>query len=219
MLFYIIFMKLWVNVSSSDKPLALNGMCVVSILEDKFLKRGRLELGVCRWNDKNYALSSPEAMDKFGKSPETYANVVHRVGHERPELILLLDLQDDFPGLAPIKSLRRPMHVMTCSRTSWARAERLPENEELAHAWSEWDKPRVKTAQFETKNIGAQPADVQREKQTQCAPMVDSEAQTMSEVAVNTERPAVKSPRLLSRLDFQPYWVQNDEILVAADEE
>lgn len=184
-------------------------MCIVSILEEQFLKRGRLDLGVCRWNDKNYALSSPEAMDKFGKSPEIYANVVHRIGHERPELIFLLDLQDDFPGLAQVKNLRSLTHAMTCSRTSWARAKRLPENEELANAWSEWDKPRIET-QFETKNFGAQPSDDQREKQTQCTPMIDSEAQTMSDIAVHTERPAIKSPRLLSHLDFQPYWLQND---------
>ncbi|XP_059485620.1 cilia- and flagella-associated protein 206-like [Neocloeon triangulifer] len=190
----------WVPVNP-ELPLALNGICVVSVLDKhSYIKKGDLSLGLCKWRDQFYTLSSPEAMDEFGKNPRKYADVVHRAGHKRPELILLLDMQDQFPALERLKTLRRPIHMMTSEKASRARAERLPMKEEWNDAWSEWDKPHVLDTQYETKNIGAHPSNIQRDRETQCAPRVDSEAQTMSDVCVNTDRPAVPLPRLVSHV-------------------
>ncbi|XP_065349841.1 cilia- and flagella-associated protein 206-like [Cloeon dipterum] len=189
-----------------ENPLALNGICAVSVLEKySYIKKGDPSLGVCKWRDKFYALSSPEALERFGKNPQLYADVVHRLGHDRPELILLMGMQDEFPGLKRLAELRQPIHMMTCDKASRARAARLPVKEEWADAWSEWDKPRVLGTQFETKNIAAQPSDVQRDRDTQCAPKVDSEMQTMSDAYVNTDVPAIKSPRFVSHVVPPPY--------------
>lgn len=87
-----------------DGEVAFNGFCPVTIVQRRgLLLPGDVVLGSVKWERKYYAFVNKEKRDLFMKDPSYWHNQAVNVARNRPELIALLGLHNEFPDLqAPV---------------------------------------------------------------------------------------------------------------------
>jgi hypothetical protein len=79
-------------------PLDYQGFCPWSIvMQNGVVVPGNPNLGVIRYREHHYVLSSTAALAEFAANPQSFIEATISKAREKPELIHLLRLGDDFP--------------------------------------------------------------------------------------------------------------------------
>ncbi|XP_069694872.1 cilia- and flagella-associated protein 206 [Periplaneta americana] len=130
------------QVTDFDKiPLQYLGFCAWSIIEGHgALIPGNPNMGVCRWNGNYYAFSSPAAAAEFGRHPDKYVLAVTDLMQKKPELISLLQLQEqvsagELPVMKPEPVIKRDSAIQT-------ELHPIPSYIDPTYRWNEWDLKR-----------------------------------------------------------------------------
>ncbi|KAJ4445803.1 hypothetical protein ANN_12488 [Periplaneta americana] len=146
------------QVTDFDKiPLQYLGFCAWSIIEGHgALIPGNPNMGVCRWNGNYYAFSSPAAAAEFGRHPDKYVLAVTDLMQKKPELISLLQLQEQvsagdygkrkfieielwlfcrLPVMKPEPVIKRDSAIQT-------ELHPIPSYIDPTYRWNEWDLKR-----------------------------------------------------------------------------
>eukprot|EP00742_Colponemidia_sp_Colp-10_P005998 GILJ01006420.1.p1 GENE.GILJ01006420.1~~GILJ01006420.1.p1 ORF type:complete len:635 (+),score=116.45 GILJ01006420.1:31-1905(+) len=163
-------------------PLDFQGFCLWTIVEsDGLLMPGNPSLGVLKYENKFCVFSTERAIHEFESDPSKYLTDVKRICRRRPELIHLLQLQDDFPaaslsnllqgreGIHPPFAFSAPVLVDAATETPLHFVER---NVNPQYHWNEWElrKKALQMANIRKKRTTGAQCDLshfRRENETQ----------------------------------------------------
>lgn len=80
-------------------PLDYQGFCIWSLVRKSgLLVPGKPTLGVVRYRDRHFVLSSPQAVIEFMENPNFFLEECLIIARSRPELIHLLRMSEEFPS-------------------------------------------------------------------------------------------------------------------------
>mmetsp|Transcript_27065 Transcript_27065/g.85066 ORF Transcript_27065/g.85066 Transcript_27065/m.85066 type:complete len:224 (+) Transcript_27065:1051-1722(+) len=80
-------------------PLEYQGFCVWTVVtRGGLLMPGKPEIGVVRWRNQYYVFAHEVAMTAFMDAPLRFIDSLRSICVQKPELIHLLRVQDQFPG-------------------------------------------------------------------------------------------------------------------------
>ncbi|GLV32787.1 uncharacterized protein CBL_00506 [Carabus blaptoides fortunei] len=131
------------RIKDFDKiPLQYLGFCAFSLVETKGgLIPGNPNMGICKWHDKCYVFSSPEAASAFGQDPKTYVLRALEGIRTRPELINLLQMHDQIRSVRSIGVLyEKPAEVvLTYNVGMQTELHPIPTHIDPDYTWNVWD--------------------------------------------------------------------------------
>ncbi|XP_067006807.2 cilia- and flagella-associated protein 206 [Anabrus simplex] len=132
-------------ISDFDQiPLQFLGFCPWTLVEgDGALIPGNPNMGVCHWDGKYYAFSSPEAAAYFGNEPEKYVTLVLNMARIKPELIGLLQLQEQIEAQKDVGEIADAVEeTVTHDVEMQTELHPIPSHIDPNYSWNEWELKR-----------------------------------------------------------------------------
>ncbi|PSN39196.1 Cilia- and flagella-associated protein 206 [Blattella germanica] len=182
------------QVTDFDKiPLQYLGFCAWSLVEGKgALIPGNPNMGVCRWKGNYYAFSSPTAATEFGQDPDRFVMMALSLVREKPELINLLQLQEQVAAVRTMAELpiKKPEPIIKRDTEIQTELHPVPTNIDPHYRWNEWDMKRdaiklTNICSSKTRSVQTLRSHHRTSKIIQASPSKEKEIQTMRDETTN----------------------------------
>lgn len=134
--------------SSQDSlklPIEYLGFCAWKIVETQGgLIPGNTNIGVCEYKGRYYSFSSIEAAGAFAKEPEKYTKLVMEICRKKPELINLLNIEDQLHACQHKKQLYKQPKPVVVNQTAGVQTDIHPieSHIDVKYKWNIWDYKR-----------------------------------------------------------------------------
>mmetsp|Transcript_35941 Transcript_35941/g.43292 ORF Transcript_35941/g.43292 Transcript_35941/m.43292 type:complete len:578 (-) Transcript_35941:252-1985(-) len=123
--------------------LELQGFCPISITQNGMAVPGKPEHGIVSFKGRNYVFADEEAMRSFLYDPSTYLQKVVETAKEKPELINLLHLKEQFPNFFFTKDFVTKNNLMRKIEAETQTPVHFTESYiDPLYSWNEWDLRR-----------------------------------------------------------------------------
>ncbi|XP_033608369.1 cilia- and flagella-associated protein 206 [Cryptotermes secundus] len=182
------------QVTDFDKiPLQYLGFCAWSLVEGLgALIPGNPNMGVCQWKGNYYAFSSPVTAAEFGQDPDKYVMSLLNLMKKKPELINLLQLQEQVAAGCVTAELpiKKPEPIIKRNSEIQTEVHPTPSHIDPTYRWNEWDLKRdaIKLANIlkcKTKSVQTEPSYQKMTIGLQAKPSKSQEVQTIQDRKFN----------------------------------
>ncbi|OMJ68536.1 hypothetical protein SteCoe_33979 [Stentor coeruleus] len=132
-------------------PLDYQGFCIWSLVRrDGLLVPGKPTLGVVKYRERYFVFSNPAALSEFMENPSFFLDECINVARNKPEIIHLLRMTEDFPNCSlthllqgkdgtPLFSVTAPLMLDQSAETPLHFVE---SNIDTNYHWNEWELRR-----------------------------------------------------------------------------
>jgi hypothetical protein len=177
------------------------GFCLWSIVRrDGMLVPGKPTLGVIKYRERHFVFSSPTAVTEFMDNPGFFLEECVRVARNKPEIIHLLRMSEEFPSCSlthllqgkdgtPLFSVTAPLMLDQAAETPLHFVEGYVDT---SYHWNEWELRR-KALQMadirkkQTTGVQTDLSNFKRDGETQIYLMKDLGTQTMQNKSLLTK--------------------------------
>lgn len=176
------------------------GFCGVTLsVSDGLLLLGNPNIGVAKYKECYYTFASKEAGLAFAKDPEKFIICVGEIAKYHPELIQLLQLQNQFSTITPQGKTSIGSHqkvTIKCDSGTQTDTHFMESNIVKSYEWNEWELRRkaIKLANLRQKlthSTQSNRSNFRRDSATQVYLPKTKEVQTKSEHYSNIPKPQV----------------------------
>eukprot|EP00696_Hemimastix_kukwesjijk_P011130 gnl/Hemi2/23977_TR8042_c0_g1_i1.p1 gnl/Hemi2/23977_TR8042_c0_g1~~gnl/Hemi2/23977_TR8042_c0_g1_i1.p1 ORF type:complete len:640 (-),score=188.82 gnl/Hemi2/23977_TR8042_c0_g1_i1:216-2135(-) len=181
--------------------LEYQGFCPWTLLKrDSLLLYGDVKHGVVMFDSKYYAFCQKSALSSFMANPRLYIDGIIQLAKQRPELVQLLGIQENFKGSALSALIAESgVHPLLAAPRQLRDADVqtpthfVTSNIDQAYKWNEWDLRRqalhlVDLRNKKTHSMQTDQSHFRRENVVQVNPPRDAASQTNRDMATTMAR-------------------------------
>jgi len=169
---------------ASLPTMSMGGFCPVTIVK----RNGILvpidpSHGYLEYKDRLYGCASKDELNEFAASPEEYLKETHLIVKKTPELIALLNLEDDFPGNTVLRAVELMKDPLGCEFGVQCPTHFVEKHIDPQYDWNEWSLRRkalqlANIRQKKTHSMQTDASHFRRDTETQVYHMKTSSTNT-----------------------------------------